>query len=68
MNVDDENLQGQCPTPEEIGAYVDGRLSSKGNALIESHLAKCDRCRRIIELVIESEVEVPATTLPDSRK
>jgi|RhiMetdeSRZDD1v2_1073273.scaffolds.fasta_scaffold28581_5 anti-sigma factor RsiW len=68
MNVDDENLQGQCLGPEGLGAYVDGKLTSEEEALIESHLVKCNRCRRIIELVIESGGEVPSPTLSDSSK
>jgi anti-sigma factor RsiW len=68
MNVDDENLQVKCPGSDGLGAYVDGKLTSEEKALLESHLAKCNRCRRIIELVIESEGEVPAPTIPDSGK
>jgi len=65
MNIDDENLQEQCSAPEELGAYVDGKLTSEEKALTESHLAKCKYCRGIIKSVIESESEVPAPAPPN---
>ena len=68
MNIDVENLREPCPAPEELGAYVDGKLISEEKALTESHLAKCNRCRRVIKLVTESESEAPGPGLPDSRK
>ena len=68
MKTDGENLQEQCPRPEVLATYVDGKLTSEEQSLIESHLAKCKRCRRVITLVIESEVEVPDPALSDSNK
>ena len=68
MKIEGENLQEQCPRPEGLGAYVDGNLTSEEQSLIESHLVKCMRCRRVIELVIESEGEVPDSDLSDSHK
>jgi anti-sigma factor RsiW len=65
MKIDGENLQEQCPGPELLGAYVDGKLTSEEKAFTESHLAKCKHCRKVIELVIESENDVPNPTRPD---
>jgi predicted anti-sigma-YlaC factor YlaD len=68
MKIDGENLQEPCPAPERLGAYVEGKLTSEEKALIESHLVKCNPCRRVIKLVIESESEVPTPAPHDSRK
>src|SRR5215470_11435913 len=64
MNIDGENLKEPCPAPERLGAYVDGKLTPEERALTESHLAKCNSCRGIIKLVIESENEVPPPAPP----
>jgi len=68
MKIEGENLQEPCPRPEGLGAYIDGKLTSEEQSLIESHLAKCVCCRRVIGLVIESEGEVPHSDLSDSHK
>jgi anti-sigma factor RsiW len=68
MNIDGENLREPCPTPEWLGAYVDGKLTSEEKALTESHLAKCSRCRRVIKLIAESESDAPAPAPPDPHK
>jgi anti-sigma factor RsiW len=68
MKIEVENLQEQCPGLEGLGAYVDGKLTSEEKAFIESHLAKCKHCRRVMELVIESKSEVPNTTPTDPCK
>jgi anti-sigma factor RsiW len=65
MKIDGENLQEQCPRPEGLGAYVDGKLTQEEQSLIESHLAKCKRCRSIMKLATESESEVPSPAPPD---
>jgi predicted anti-sigma-YlaC factor YlaD len=57
MKIDGEKLQELCPRPESLGAGVGGKLISKEQALIESHLVKCNHCRRLIELATESESE-----------
>jgi anti-sigma factor RsiW len=68
MKIEGEKLQELCPMLEGLCAYVDGKLTSEEQSLIESHLAKCAHCRRVIELVIESEGEVPHSDLSDSHK
>jgi len=68
MKIDDENLEEQCPAPEGLGAYVDRKLTSEEESIIESHLVKCKHCREIIKSVIESESEAPALDPPDIRK
>jgi hypothetical protein len=68
MKIEGENLHEQYPGPEELGAYVDGKLTSEEQSCIEFHLAKCMSCRRVIGLVIESEGKVPDSDLSDSHK
>jgi anti-sigma factor RsiW len=68
MKIDGENSQGQCPEPEGLGAYVDGKLTSEEKAFTESHLARCKHCRAVMELVIESKSEVPNPAPPDPCK
>jgi len=59
MKIDGENLLEQCPEPETLAAYIDGKLASEEKAFTESHLAKCKYCRGAMELVSESESEAP---------
>jgi anti-sigma factor RsiW len=68
MKIDGEDLQEQCPEPEWVGVYVDGKLTSEERSLTESHLAKCKHCRRVIELMIESESETPNPAPTDPYK
>jgi anti-sigma factor RsiW len=65
MKIEGENSQEQCPGPEGLGAYVDGKLTSKEKASTEAHLAKCKHCRGVMNLVIESNSEIPNPVPPD---
>jgi predicted Ser/Thr protein kinase len=37
------------PDPQELGAFLQGRLSEEGSALIEAHLLTCDACTLSLE-------------------
>jgi anti-sigma factor RsiW len=63
---DGENLRGQCLRLEQLAAYVDGKLTPAEQTIIEYHLAECSNCRRVVEIVIKSQNEVPSPLVPDS--
>jgi hypothetical protein len=56
----------KCLSDAEIGAYIDGRLSSEGKASFESHLVECKLCRS--EFIALSRVivqkDTPAEEVP----
>ena len=51
-----------CPDDRTIAEYVDGALRQDGKARVESHLAKCERCRLIVADVVklQREIDLPA--------
>lgn len=49
-----------CPEPEEVAAYCDGKLSGSRKNSFETHLINCDSC---LELVVASSVGVPEKEL-----
>lgn len=50
-----------CPPDDAIAAYVDGGLRKETKSRLESHLAKCERCRLIVADVVklERDIELP---------
>ena len=50
-----------CPTDYAIAAYVDGGLREETKRRLESHLAKCERCRLIVADVVklQRDIELP---------
>jgi Putative zinc-finger len=60
-----EILQGRCSSLEWLAAYVDDKLTPAEKTIIEHHLAKCIHCRRVIEIMIKSESEVPSPLPPN---
>jgi anti-sigma factor RsiW len=65
---DGEKLQEQCFRLEQLAAYVDSNLTAAEQIIIEHHLAECSHCRRVLEIMIKSQSEVPYPLLPDSDK
>lgn len=43
---------GVCPDPEELAAFVDGRLPEGARADMERHLAECAGCRELFAEVV----------------
>ena len=52
-----------CPAEDTIAAYVDGTLDSK--ARFESHLAKCEHCRRVVADVVKTRRDEDPSPPPD---
>jgi anti-sigma factor RsiW len=65
-NKDGEDVWEQCLEPEQLAAYVDGKLTPAERTIIEHHLAECIQCRRVMEIMIKSQSEVPSHLLPNS--
>jgi anti-sigma factor RsiW len=63
---DGEHWLRQCHVPEQLAAYVDGKLTPAEQTIVEHHLAECSRCRKVIEIVIKSQSEVPSPLLLNS--
>jgi CHAT domain-containing protein/tetratricopeptide (TPR) repeat protein len=53
--------QDLCPGPQILGAFIDGRLAGEELARVIEHLATCDDCLSVVEVV---EVREPATPIP----
>lgn len=51
-------LPGDCPDAEFLAIYLDGQLTAAENALVESHLSNCRRCRRLVAAALRSEETV----------
>jgi anti-sigma factor RsiW len=66
--TESENLPGQCIQLEQLAAYVDSKLSPAEQIIIEHHLAECSHCRRVVEIMIKSQSEVPSPLPPNSDK
>ena len=53
------------PSPERLAAFVSGKLGEAESAEIETHLADCDTCRAVLELLpddtVVSLLRAPAT-------
>jgi anti-sigma factor RsiW len=61
-------LREQCIQLEQLAAYVDSKLTQAEQIIIEHHLAECSYCRRVVEIMIKSQREVPSPLLPNSDK
>lgn len=66
FNVRGESLRDTCPDLETLAGYLEGDLTPDEQHLVETHLSKCSRCRKIVSLAIKTETEVPRPTPPDS--
>ena len=57
--------QWTCPTDDAIAAYVDRGLGEETKRRLESHLAKCERCRLMVADVVklQRDIELPRPPL-----
>ncbi|MGD9006845.1 MAG: zf-HC2 domain-containing protein [Desulfobacteraceae bacterium] len=46
-------MRNRCPNEETLTDFVEGRLSGRQQARIESHLAACDDCREQVGVYIQ---------------
>lgn len=58
-------MSDECPEPELLADYLEGVSSDSERQEIETHLAACRDCRRIVALIVRSEAVVPDPILPD---
>lgn len=60
--LDDLTGRWICPKDQVIAGYVDGTLDSSRKARVESHLARCERCRQIVADITKAqrEADLPA--------
>jgi CHAT domain-containing protein/tetratricopeptide (TPR) repeat protein len=49
--VTEADRTGRCPDPEELAAFVEGRLRGEDRARVTAHLADCDECRHLFAQV-----------------
>lgn len=55
-----------CPDANDVGAFVEGLLSNGDAAAVESHLDRCDDCRRLLA-ALASDLSVTSSTDPSGR-
>jgi hypothetical protein len=46
-------MRNRCPNEETLSDFVEGRLSGRQQARIESHLAACDDCRQQVGVYLQ---------------
>lgn len=57
-----------CLSGERLAAYVDGRLDPEEREVVESHVARCDRCLEEVALlmrVVGEEARLADTPVPE---
>ena len=54
-----------CPDEHQLAAYVDQQLIGAERERVESHLAKCDSCLRLVGFLVK-EPQLPAGSAPAS--
>jgi hypothetical protein len=47
----------ECPSAEDLAAYIDNRLAGNRRMEIDEHLAKCRRCFEVFEEVLRFNLE-----------
>ena len=47
----------ECPSSEDLAAYIDNRLAGNRRMEIDEHLAKCRRCFEVFEGVLRFKLE-----------
>lgn len=61
-------MRNRCPNEETLTDFVEGRLSGRQQARIESHLAACDDCRQQVGVYLQlthPESAVEPVAAPD---
>jgi hypothetical protein len=66
--VKDDQHSGACPEPEQLAAYIDGRVTVEERAAIQRHLADCDDCREVVADAVRLRDEPHARVLPFWRR
>ncbi len=59
--------QAQCPTPEDLAAYIDGDLSDDQRSDIEQHLLSCASCEETVAETVRVMSELGASQEGKSR-
>jgi len=59
---------GACPEPEQLAAYVDGRVTAEERASIQRHLADCEDCREVVADAVRLRDESASRVLPFWRR
>src|SRR5262245_29333627 len=54
-----EIVEGSCPDPEALAAWLDRGVDAAERAQIEAHLAACEDCRFVVAGVLETQSAVP---------
>jgi hypothetical protein len=57
-----------CPEPEQLAAYVDGRVTAEERAAIQRHLADCEDCREVVADAVRLRDESHIRVLPFWRR
>lgn len=61
-------LSGDCPSDEELAAYIDGGLDKREADRIAGHLVSCERCYEIysetVQFQLDSEPAPPENVVP----
>ncbi|HUK91824.1 MAG TPA: zf-HC2 domain-containing protein [Blastocatellia bacterium] len=52
-------MADECPEIEVLTAYVEGAVSPRQKAYLESHLAWCSACRGLVGMLVRSKSFVP---------
>jgi anti-sigma factor RsiW len=52
-------MADDCPEMEVLTAYVEGNISPRQRAYMESHLAWCTSCRGIVGVITRSKAFGP---------
>ena len=50
-------LSGECPSDEELAAYIDGALDEKEANRVAEHLVSCERCYEIYSETIQFQLQ-----------
>jgi hypothetical protein len=55
-------LTGNCPSDEELAAYIDGALDEGDAAQIAEHLVSCERCYEVYSETLRFQLDTEAAT------
>jgi hypothetical protein len=62
--------EGQCPSAEDLAAYIDGELGEAERQRITDHLASCEDCYAVYTETLRFQLDTEGEVLPfhDSKK
>jgi hypothetical protein len=55
-----------CPPDDAVASYVDGTLLRNRKGVVEAHLARCERCRKVVADIIKDQREIDLPTPPSA--